>query len=186
MQKLYCYVDETGQDTRGEFFLVSAIIVGNERDDLRVLLEEIEVNSGKGRVQWVRTRDEYRLAYISAILTQPAFHGRMFYATYRHSTAYTEHLAQTVQRAINQVADADYKATIVVDGLEGRQKQVFSNRIRSLGVRHKTIRGIRDETDAFIRLADAMCGFARAGLNNHPLYTPLLQQSEEKRFILGL
>lgn len=28
MQKLYCYVDETGQDTQGAFFLVSAVVFG--------------------------------------------------------------------------------------------------------------------------------------------------------------
>ncbi len=49
MQKIYCYVDETGQDTKGEFFLVSVVIAKDERDNLIEKLEEIERSTGKGR-----------------------------------------------------------------------------------------------------------------------------------------
>ena len=48
MQKLYCYVDETGQDTGGAFFLVVVIIA--EKDSALLLekqLEQIEKESGK-------------------------------------------------------------------------------------------------------------------------------------------
>jgi len=34
MQKLYCYVDESGQDTEGEISFVSIVITGTERDGL--------------------------------------------------------------------------------------------------------------------------------------------------------
>jgi len=41
-QKLYCYVDETGQDTKGELFIVSVVVVGWDRDALAEQLEMIE------------------------------------------------------------------------------------------------------------------------------------------------
>ena len=31
-QKFYCYVDETGQDTQGELFIVSVVIADQERE----------------------------------------------------------------------------------------------------------------------------------------------------------
>ena len=31
-QKLYAYVDESGQDTEGRFFVVSIVLCGTERD----------------------------------------------------------------------------------------------------------------------------------------------------------
>lgn len=40
--KLYCYVDETGQDTMGQLFIVVAVIVASERDKLDRYLEEAE------------------------------------------------------------------------------------------------------------------------------------------------
>jgi hypothetical protein len=33
-QKLYCYVDETGQDTLGQFFIVSVVITEDIREKL--------------------------------------------------------------------------------------------------------------------------------------------------------
>ena len=32
MKKLYCYVDESGQDTKGGFFVVSIVVLEKERD----------------------------------------------------------------------------------------------------------------------------------------------------------
>ena len=55
-QKLYCYVDETGQDTFGQLFLVSVVITGSERDDLRRQLRKIEKESGKKQKKWKSAR----------------------------------------------------------------------------------------------------------------------------------
>jgi hypothetical protein len=33
-QKFYCYVDETGQDTMGELFIVSVVVSSSQRDEL--------------------------------------------------------------------------------------------------------------------------------------------------------
>jgi hypothetical protein len=41
-QKLYCYVDETGQDTKGDLFLVALVITGSERDEVLREAERIE------------------------------------------------------------------------------------------------------------------------------------------------
>lgn len=52
MDKLYCFVDETGQDTKGKFFLVSVVISGAEREHLGKLLNETEQQSGKLEKKW--------------------------------------------------------------------------------------------------------------------------------------
>ena len=54
--KLYCYVDETGQDTKGALFVVSVAVTKKDRDELRELLAKLEKASGKGKTKWVRTR----------------------------------------------------------------------------------------------------------------------------------
>ena len=46
-KKLYCYVDETGQDTKGRFFLVAIVITGEEREELIKELEKIEATAKK-------------------------------------------------------------------------------------------------------------------------------------------
>jgi hypothetical protein len=55
-QKLYCYVDETGQDTYGKFFLVSVLLHDQRiKEKLEPLLEEIEKRAGKGKMKWLST-----------------------------------------------------------------------------------------------------------------------------------
>lgn len=51
MLKLYCYVDESGQDTEGRLFIVGGVITTQERDELTALCEQIERNVGK-RNKW--------------------------------------------------------------------------------------------------------------------------------------
>ena len=65
-QKLYAYVDESGQDTKGGIFVVSIVVLENERDAVRERLEEIEQRTGKGAVKWHKSKHEFRRAYIEA------------------------------------------------------------------------------------------------------------------------
>ncbi len=39
-QKLYCYVDETGQDTKGALFIVVVLVTDDEKDKLELFLEK--------------------------------------------------------------------------------------------------------------------------------------------------
>ena len=186
-QKLYCYVDESGQDTKGKFFVVSAVVFDEKRDEAYSVIEVLERESGKGKSKWIKTAKAARITFMDAVISNSVFHGCLNYAIYRNSTEYLLHTARTTQRAILGRAQPDHKATIIVDGLEGSQEQLFRNLIRGGGVRHKTIRGLRDEADAGIRLADMLCGFVRAALlpPREP-YATMLQRAKAKNCILEL
>ncbi len=41
-QKLYCYVDETGQDTESQLFLVSVVVTEQEQEAFARELERIQ------------------------------------------------------------------------------------------------------------------------------------------------
>ncbi|OGL89831.1 hypothetical protein A3J36_02710 [Candidatus Uhrbacteria bacterium RIFCSPLOWO2_02_FULL_54_37] len=45
------------------------------------------------------------------------------------------------------------------------------------------MRGVRDEGDCFVRLADAMAGFIRGALEGQPYITTLFPQAKERGFI---
>ncbi len=34
IKKLYCYVDESGQDTKGDIFVVSVVVTDDNRDEI--------------------------------------------------------------------------------------------------------------------------------------------------------
>ncbi|MFQ5617229.1 MAG: hypothetical protein ACE5GO_12325 [Anaerolineales bacterium] len=46
--KIYCYIDESGQDTKGAFFVVSVVIADQELDLWRETCENIERLSDGG------------------------------------------------------------------------------------------------------------------------------------------
>lgn len=181
MQKLYCYVDETGQDTKGRLFIVSVIVTEGEREELARQLEEIEKTSKKGKVKWNGAEDTARIAYIRSVLKLPAFKGKLTFSCFRNTVDYFPRMVLTTARAITLKAIKTYQATVFVDGLQRSQVKRFGTELRHLQVRTKKIRGVRkEETEPFIRLADAVCGFVRAAMEGRQNLTELLQKAESQ------
>jgi hypothetical protein len=178
-QKLYCYVDETGQDTMGEFFLVSVVITATEREMLVKQLEEIERVTGKGRRKWLQTRRSQRSLYITRILSLPLLRGKLHYAVYHDTTDYLARTVLATARAITVSAEGDYKATVLVDGLPKSQTRWFGKELRQLRIRTEKVRGVRKgEADALMRLADGLCGFVRAALTGQEESITVLEKAK--------
>src|SRR5205814_353669 len=75
---------------------------------------------------------------------------------------YTECSISTAAEAIlYHVEDDKYKADVLVDGLRNTERNGYAAGLRNLGVRTHRVKGLDDEQDVFIRLADAVCGFLR-------------------------
>jgi hypothetical protein len=176
-QKLYCYVDETGQDTRGELFIVAVVITAQERNQLRQACEEIERDSRKGRRKWVKTKYDRRLAYIRQVVEGPIFAGKLNFAIYRDAQDHPSLTVQTIVRALSATGETDYKATVFIDGLPRSLERDVGLQLRRSGVRAKKVRGLKDETDALIRLADAVCGFVRGAIQGQPAMRALFGQA---------
>ncbi len=165
--KLYCYVDESGQHTRGELFVVAAVILAADRAALGAAIEAAEGASGKGKVKWAKADREKRWRFIDLIAREDGLHhalyGKVFRGVGRQYQALT---ALTIAEALNLHARhrdlAEYKATVVIDGLTRAQGRTVGGELRRLGTRTRKVRGARDENEAAIRLADALAGLLRA------------------------
>ena len=66
-QKLYAYIDESGQDTKGDLFVVSVVVLEKDRDKLLQEIELVETESGKRNIKWHKARPVYRQAYIKGL-----------------------------------------------------------------------------------------------------------------------
>lgn len=161
MQKLYCYVDESGQDTKGVLFLVALVIVAKERDDLRKLLRQIEKRSGKIKRKWKHTTIRQRLSYLQKIINERRFHGKLFFQEFTHTTDYLNCTITAIAAGISHSAPQHYKAVILIDGLGKEERKIVGASLRARRIHTEKVRGVRDETDEFIRLADALAGFIR-------------------------
>lgn len=175
-RKLFCYVDETGQDTQGRLFVVAVVVTESARDDLRQQCMAIETESGKGQRKWVKSKHDRRLTYIRQVLRLPALPGRLCFAVYHDQTDYPQATVQAIAGSLRLVESTEYQATVLIDGLPRGEERKVGLRLRRLGVPVKKVRGVNDETDALIRLADAMCGFVRAALEGQPEMAGLLDE----------
>lgn len=161
MQKLYCYVDETGQDTKGQFFLVCLVITSSERDMLRALLSQAEGRSGKHKLKWTKATLAQKQAYITTVLSLRDLRGKLLIAEYPQRTDYLTCTIDAIVKGVTHVAQTSYRATILIDALGKHERKIVGTRLRRAQVHVEKVRGVRDEADEFIRLADAVAGFTR-------------------------
>jgi len=161
-KKLYCYVDETGQDSYGDIFIVS-VVVPQDRDELLNYLAELETKTGRGKVKWGRANQEKRLEYLSEIFNQRKYPLKMYYSIYEETKEYKNATILTIAKAINSIKDFKKNIfTILVDGLGEKDQRYYGSQLRHLGIHPRKVRGVRkDENDPLIRLADSICGFVR-------------------------
>lgn len=185
--KIYCYVDESGQDTEGQLFVVSVVIASHEKQILEERLELIEQQTRKHTVKWSRTAKAIRRAYLERVLSVPELHGRILFAHYRNSKAYMDLTAQTIVNAISVSKVHDYKAVLLIDALPIAQAGRMGALLRHMGVTTKKVRGVRDEeSNALIRLADAICGLVRDGTEEKGEMQRVFLQAIERGALIEL
>jgi hypothetical protein len=177
--KFYAYVDESGQDTKGALFLVAVVITGAERDSLRRRLAEIEAASEKHQRKWTKTHPNQRVRYIEQIIKVPALARHLFYSAYRGVQTYVDLTILSTAKALNAATQGEYEATIFVDGLGRTERHRFAARLRKLRISVRKVRGVKDESDEFIRLADAIAGFVRDAIEGDEAMVKLLKTAAE-------
>lgn len=185
MKKLYCYVDETGQDTLGRLFIVAVVVTDEQRDDLERYLEQLETSSGKKKRKWIKARAKEQQTYIEGLLSDrvPA---RIYTRVYAgHASSYDElevlaaAQALNLYRQHNGIGADDYSVTIIIDGLSKTMAARLGSEFRKLGVRTRKVIGARDESSATIRLADAIAGLVRDGVEGRQEYKALQTRLEK-------
>lgn len=161
IKKLYCYVDETGQDTEGKWFLVVVTILSRDKDKIEDLLVKIERESGKFKTKWHRAKYRQRKKYFEKILETDILDLALYYSIYEDSILFADLIARTTAKAIKDYSRKSYKANIVIDGLGKNLERQFAASVRKLGITTEKVKGARDESSPFIRLADAVAGLLR-------------------------
>jgi Protein of unknown function (DUF3800) len=182
-QKLYAYVDESGQDTNGEMFLVSVVVISSKRDALRELLRDVETKSRKHGKKWSRTVKDRRVAYIKHIIDSKEFIGLIYYSHYKKARVFIDLTVLSTAKAILDQAKQPYDATVYVDGLTKHDRKYFTKGLRKLQVKTDLARGLTDEADEFIRLADAIAGFVRDGTEGEKTMKPLYKKALQRGVI---
>ena len=185
-RKLYCFVDESGQDTLGELFIVAVVIAQAEFAALEDELERIEKLSGKNRMKWHDAKPARRLEYIRQVITLPALSGKLTYNLFHHTKDYWQHTAEAIAQSLATQAEYD-TVTVLIDALPKAKVTWFGFELRRRGIKVRKIRGIRKEdASAMMRLADALCGFVRAAKSGRSEFDKLLQWALQEGIVKEL
>ncbi|PIV86231.1 MAG: hypothetical protein COZ27_01485 [Candidatus Moranbacteria bacterium CG_4_10_14_3_um_filter_41_65] len=163
MRKFSVYVDESGQDTKGNLFIVGILIVDGEKTKLLADLENIERQSEKKNLKWRKSRHISKKKYIEMLFDLSYLQEVIFFGEFHDSGEYIHLTSFATAKAILKKAKKDeYKASVFVDGFKKKEIEIFSRGLRDLRIRTRKIRGVKkDENNPFIRLADSLCGLVR-------------------------
>jgi hypothetical protein len=190
MSKIYCYVDESGQHTQGDFFSVAVVIVNATelRDEVERRLLDIEIETGKGITKWTHTSYVKKENYLRAITTIAKLESALFYSIHINTRDYVSATVDTIARVAQQLTTntEKYKLTVIVDGLSKKEKQQIAKQLRKKGVVYRKVRGARDGSSAWIRLADAIAGFSRDVYENKPYTQNLYSDMQQRGFLIQL
>ena len=190
MSKIYCYVDESGQHTQGDFFSVAVVIVKTVemRDNGEDVLLEVERTTEKGSTKWTKTHYLRKVRYLRAITTLSELKNCLFYSTYTDTRDYVGATVDTIARMVQQyITDIEtHELIVVVDGLDKQEKRQIARRLKQAGVIYKKVRGVKDEGSAWIRLADAIAGFSWDIYQNKPYIQNLYSDLQRRGFFLQL
>lgn len=183
--KLYCYVDETGQDGLQKFFLVSIVITDQaKKDGLEQKLMAIEIETGKNKTKWTKEEFEIRVAYIRAVAKIKDLQSSIFYSIYKDSKEYLHLTSLSVAKAVLAKGEKNYEVSVIVDGLTKKDTGKMRNDLKQLQIKYNNIRGMKDEQNAFLRLADCFAGFIRDYIEKRPYAAELFGLLKRRNIIV--
>lgn len=187
MQRLYCYVDETGQDPRSDIFIVVAVITDREQDSLRTELIAAESEAKTGQRKWHKSRPDRRIKYLKIILAKQIAGGDVFFAQYSKPLPYFLPLLETIEKSIKQKTQSAYRAVIIVDGIDRKKATELTGALRLKNISLEFVRTARDESEPIIRLADMWAGCLRSSITNKDSETTdIIKQAQSQGYLKAL
>lgn len=182
-QKLYCYVDESGQDSRSEFFIVVTVIAVDNQQELKDKLLKLERDSGFGRKKWHKSRSPERERFLDLVMKNNIGNGSIYYGHYKKPLPFFLPLLETLTKAIVATARDNYMCVIYVDGIDKKKSGELTNALRLKGVKTGYVRSARDESEPLIRLADRWVGCIRASFENNRESKNIVARAINKNYL---
>lgn len=183
-QKLYCFVDETGQDDRSQVFIVVTVISDSTQQELKEALLQLELQAKMGAKKWHKSRQAEREAFMAQLVELQLAAGGVFFGKYPKPLPFFLPMLETLCRAIQAVAAEDYQAVVYVDGIDRKKSQELTNALRVKGIKTKHVRSVRDESEPLIRLADRWAGCIRASVEGSVAAQQVVVRALEQGYLI--
>ncbi|MBI4599495.1 DUF3800 domain-containing protein [Candidatus Uhrbacteria bacterium] len=164
MQKLYCYVDESGQDDTSRHFIVVVVMMTGHHDSVREQLMSIEEQAKTYGLKWHKTKHDRRMRYLTLVRNADVGAGALYYGIYKKPLPYFFPMSETLEKAIKRTSVGEYTTIVYVDGIDKAIAKKLTNILRFRGIKLSLVRSRRDESEPLIRLADMWAGCIRGAL----------------------
>src|SRR3990167_820671 len=179
-QKLYCYVDETGQDPGSEVFIVVAVIVTSNLNAVRERLEDLEKSTRINTVKWHKASYKYRIEFMEEFLRVDNKDLHIYFIKVKKPVFYYLPMVEILQKSISINSTPDTQNIICIDGLDKLSAKKITNALRTKTLKIKLAKGVRDESEVLIRLADRWAGCIRMALSGNEDCKVLVARAEKK------
>lgn len=187
-EKIYCYVDESGQDTKGNLFVVVAVVIVENISEVQASLEKIEASITKRKFKWNKMRPADKVEYIKRCYALKQLKGKVYFHHFQNSKSYKSHTVATIAEAITLYIKKqliiDYKTLVTIDGLGTSEQKKMSTAMRALGIRISKVRGEKDENNALIRLADMTAGFIREVIEGNNIFDAIKKDLDRRHIFM--
>ena len=201
MQKLYCFVDESGQDTqtqpgRAAFFIVSIVVTFDNYQGLENLCIRYERESQKA-LKWNKSKRERRYHFVRLVFDDQHFRETLRFTVYQPTEIepvinYDDATLVTIWRTVEISASRlglrfdEYTADVFVDGISRTQQRVYRNKLKGWHCNVRRVHRARDESYVLIRLADALAGLVREAHEGDEEARRLLTHGRRRGIVLEL
>lgn len=164
-QKIYVYVDESGQDDLSKIFVVVSVVTISNQEQLREELLQVESDANTHALKWNQCRHDRRMEYLLLVLRRRIGAGFVFMGRFKKPVPYFHPVASVIEKAIKQaMGEEKYLAIVRVDGINKKIATALTNALRANGISLKQVKGKRDEGEVLIRFADMWAGCIRGAL----------------------
>lgn len=183
-QKLYCFVDETGLDVGSKYFIVAAVIVVSNISSVRERLHQLENRSGIGRTKWHKSNYKLRIKFMEEFLLRENKDLRVYFMKARKPILYYVPTLEILQKAISANNNLNIQAIVCIDGLDKLGTKKFTNALRTKVLKIRLAKGVRDESEALIRLADRWAGCVRMALFGNERCKNIVAMAEKLNILM--
>ena len=180
IRKLYCYVDETGQDPGSAVFIVVAVIVASHVEAIRDRLQELEKATKIGLIKWHKSNYKFRIQFLEEFLRRDNGDLYIYFLKIKKPVFYWLPTLEILQKSLPNHTTAQTQVIVCIDGLDHFSAKKYTNALRTKVLKVKLAKGPRDESEALIRLADRWAGCIRMALSGNNDCETLMNRAKKK------
>jgi len=160
-QKLYCYVDESGQDTKSDIFVVVAIVNDNNQEKIRAQLLLLEKQTKIKATKWHKTSNVIKYEFLKEQMARKILSGDIYFGRFPKPIPYFLPIIEVLEKAIKLKAKNNYTSNVYIDSIDKKKSLELTNALRVKNIKLTLVKSRKDESEPVIRLADRWAGYIR-------------------------